>query len=1195
VKLREVLRYELEHRVGSGSTWAYAVILFLVAVWMYLATADGASSAALANAPERLAGAAVLPGMFGMLVTAALFSDAAIRDVAAGMDPLVFTSPLRKAEYLGGRFLAALTVNAVILIAIPIGALVATALVGSSDPEAVGPFRASAYLQSYFLLLLPNLVVVGAVLFTIAALTRQAIPVYLGAIGIFVAYVVALNYGSRLDTPLLAALIDPLGLVSLQQVTRYWTEAERNTRLIGSALLLWNRAVWLTVAAAVLTLLARRFRFAHADGGGGRRRRREASEQVPREHAAPLAIPREAGSFGARTRVRQTLAVARQALRDLAAGRWFAAALLACAGLTVLMGWNVGETVFDTATWPVTLLVAESVQSERIVPIVFLLIVVFAGELVWKERETGAAEMADAAPVPDGVVLIGRFVALVVIIVMIQLAVMVGGITIQALQGYYRFEIGLYAGILFGLNLARYLVLAALALTVHVAVNQKYLGHIVVLLVVASTVALQQFGIQHHLLLYNTDPGWTYSDMNGFGPFLRPFVWFKLYWGAWALLLGVIAVLFQLRGREPGLRSRLRQARSRFGGSVAGSAGVAAALIFALGGFVFYNTNVINDYETVLERGAPQAAYERRYGRFRALPQPTVTAAKLDVELSPDAGAAELRGTYRLVNRTAAAIDSVHLYLDPAIVARSVSLAGAEPAVVDAEAGYRIYALARALAPGDSLDLAFDLAFRPRGFPNDDIGTSVVANGSFLDRRWLPFIGYQPLFELENEDARKRFGLAPRAAAARPAGAGARRRRQPFTDADLVHIETTVGTAADQIAIASGTLRRTWTDRGRRYFHYETEAPTSFGSTIFSARYAVLDDRWTDAAGGAEPVALRIFHHPAHDFNLDRMVAGMKASLDYFTAQFGPYPYRQLRIVENPRYGGFGHAHPETIGFTEDVFFARVKEGEFDQTFYGTAHEVAHTWWGGQVRGADGVRGQALLSEALANYSAMMVTEKTYGLEAAQRVYDYQMNRYLTMRGRRSGDVPLLEVEDQAYISYGKGAVAMYLLRDHLGEDRVNAALRRYLDRFSDSGPPYPTSLDLYAELRAATPDSLRYLLTDLFETVTVWDVSADRAEAEPTGTGEYQVTLRVAAKKLRADSVGNEREVPMNDLVEIGVFAAGEGGGIGKPLHLQRHRIRSGVQTIVVRVSEQPARAGIDPNRKLIDREREDNVVDVE
>jgi hypothetical protein len=110
-----------------------------------------------------------------------------------------------------------------------------------------------------------------------------------------------------------------------------------------------------------------------------------------------------------------------------------------------------------------------------------------------------------------------------------------------------------------------------------------------------------------------------------------------------------------------------------------------------------------------------------------------------------------------------------------------------------------------------------------------------------------------------------------------------------------------------------------------------------------------------------------------------------------------------------------------------------------------------------------------------------------------------------------------------------------------------------------DAGePPYPTSSDLYAELRAVTPDSLKALLVDLFETITLWNVKTERAVVEPTGTGEYRVTIDVVAKKMRADSVGQETEVPMDDFVEIGVFAPGGDKGLGEPLYLKRHPIRS-------------------------------------
>jgi hypothetical protein len=232
-------------------------------------------------------------------------------------------------------------------------------------------------------------------------------------------------------------------------------------------------------------------------------------------------------------------------------------------------------------------------------------------------------------------------------------------------------------------------------------------------------------------------------------------------------------------------------------------------------------------------------------------------------------------------------------------------------------------------------------------------------------------------------------------------------------------------------------------------------------------------------------------------------------------------------------------------------------------------------------------------------YSGMMVMESMLGADQVREFYNYEMNEYL--KGRTiftNREVPLLEVENHAYLHYHKGAVAMYTLREHIGADNVNRALRSYREKFGGGGvPPFPTSLDLYAELRAVTPDSMHGMLHDLFAEVTLWDVKAERAAVQPAADGKFRVTLDVTARKLRADSVGNETEVPMNDLVEIGVFAAAGGaqsasGASGAPIYLQRHRIRTGRQTITVIVPRRPALAGIDPLAKLIQRASEDNSV---
>ena len=83
-------------------------------------------------------------------------------------------------------------------------------------------------------------------------------------------------------------------------------------------------------------------------------------------------------------------------------------------------------------------------------------------------------------------------------------------------------------------------------------------------------------------------------------------------------------------------------------------------------------------------------------------------------------------------------------------------------------------------------------------------------------------------------------------------------------------------------------------------------------------------------------------------------------------------------------------------------------------------------------------------------------------------------------------------------------------------------------------------------------------------------------------------------SSKFRADSLGNESEIDVRDFIDIGVFGEDENGD-EVTLYLRKHRIASGEQQIDVRVDALPLRAGIDPGYKLIDRHKDDNVVDVE
>jgi ABC-type transport system involved in multi-copper enzyme maturation permease subunit len=1199
-----IVRFELRYHFRRISTYVYFGIFLTIAflminaiggAWQSVNMAVGGSGGNVhVNSPYVLTAIAGAISLFGVLVTAALLGNAVYRDYEAGIHPLFFTTPISKFAYLGGRFTGAMLTNAFILLSIPIGLMLGCAM-PYLDQGRMGPFFLSAFFHSYLVLLLPNLLFTGAIFFVMAALTRQMMPNYMGGAILLVGYLLAGNLAQDLENKRLAALLDPFGLTAYQFVTQYWTPVERNVTLVALRdVFLYNRALWLGVGLAIFTIASMRFRFSHATRDWRWRKKKtivDTAPEMPALAPARLHVPATSQVFSLATYLQQYLSLTRRAFWSIVGNRYFLA-ILASGLLFLIFSANQVGTLYGTTTWPVTYEVLE-VLGGTFGLFVLIIITFNAGDLVWRERDVRINQVQDAMPVPNWVPLAAKFTALVLMVVVLQVVILVAGVATQAVKGYTNFELGLYAKSLFGLQLADYVLLVALVMLVHVVANHKYMGHLIVVLYFVFGMFIGQLGLEHNLYNYGSDPGSTYSDMNRYGPYLAPFWWFKAYWATWALLFAVVSNLFWVRGQEMGAAWRGRLARARFKGPPIVVAGIAIVLIAAVGGFIFYNTNVLNDYRTANDRERASAEYERLYKQYERLPQPRVTGVRVNVDLFPAEQDLAVRGEYRLTNRTTTPIDSLHLRVLPDGEIRKLEFSlPATPTQTNAPQGYYIYALNPPLQPGADMQLQFDLWYEARGFENEVSNTQVVENGTFVNSLVMPAIGYDARGELEQDTTRRKYGLPARERMPSLDDETARQNNYISVDADWVDFETTVSTAADQIALAPGYLQREWTDGGRRYFHYKMDAPILNFYSFLSARYAVKRDRWRGAAG--EDVAIEVYYHPGHEYNLARMIDSVKKSLDYFTANFGPYQHRQVRILEFPRYASFAQSFPNTIPYSESIgFIARIaKEEDVDYPFYVTAHEVAHQWWAHQVIGAN-VQGATVLSETLSQYAALMVMEREYGQQQMKKFLKYELDSYLMGRAfERKKELPLLRVENQAYIHYRKGSLAMYALRDYIGEDKVNAALKKFIADKKFQQPPYATSRELLAYLREATPAEMQYVLDDLFEHITLYDNRTRAANYERMPDGKYRVRVALETKKIRADEVGNENEVAMNDLVDIGVFAAPEAGkgGDGKALYLAKHRITSGVQYIDITVDELPARAGIDPYHKLIDRVTGDN-----
>lgn len=1075
MSLAAVARFEIGRQLRRMATWLYFAIFLVLALAATASLVDDARAASLFfNGPLLIAAATVLTTLIGLLIMAGISGDAATRDVQTRMSALVYTTSIDRRSYVGGRFLGAFAVSALLLLAVPLGLI---ALLPMVEAQLIGPFRPLAYLGAYAFVALPNAFIVTAILFAVATFTRRAMSTLAAAAALFLLTLVSRELLAEvLGQWTLAKQLDPSAFTILSAMWRTWTPAQKNALLVPlTRELLVNRVVWMSIASALVAITHARFRFGVV--GLGLRRSRFALAPLARLLALPL----------------------------------LAAAL-------VIAGGELMEAGLGTPSIPATARVLPLFGNVMVTLAIGVLTTLYAGELVWKERDLRMDALVDVTPIRDRAAFFAKLRSLVLVLAAVQFTLLASGIVMQALQGYTHFELGLYLRVLFGLRFANVLLFGVLALTIHVLVNQKYLGHVIASLAFLYMNFAREIGIERKLFVYGSDPGWSYSDMNGFGASIGPWLWYKAFWFAWAVLLALIAKACWVRGRE----RRVRLTRE----SVVLAMGAVCAIVLT-GGFIF-----IND--------APDATAAAETHPRSA--QPELTATKLQVELYPQRHAFAVRGTYHLVNRTTQPIATLHVVTNDAVETR----------INGRKADDHLYALGRPLQPGQSLDLQFDARYEPNAFRA--ASSPIRDNGTNFDPKpWLPLIGWSE----ERDEIRSLHDVAA---------------RRDTTERERIGLDVVIATDDDQHVVAPGTLRRTWTSNGRRYFHYATDGPIRNIYAFFSARYAVRKARWGN-------IPIEVWHHPEHAANVDRIIRSAQASLAYYTKHFGPYPHAQLRFVEFPRNTMLLRAYPGTIMYSE--VFAMVNPADdardLDLPFAVTAHEIAHQWWGHQIVPAD-VEGAPLLTESLAWYSAMMVVRDAYGEEHLTRLLEMMRREYLNPRAKAG--VPLLRATDHFDV-YRKGPFAMYALRDAVGEERINAALRALLARHGAARPPFPTSLDLYAQLRAVAP---RNVVDDLFATNTFWEFENAAARAVPVGNA-WRVTLDVRAQKTRVDVTGKERDVAMTDLVTIGVYAAD-----GKPLSERKHALRSGAQTIVIDVPRRPAYTSVDPDGILIETKRDDN-----
>jgi ABC-2 type transport system permease protein len=1202
---KEIFLFDLRLNFKRPQTYIFFGIFFVLTLMLGLfaagvfnvATSD---SNLIMNSANAVAGIIVglnegILGLVNSVILVAIMATAIQKDYEYNTHPMYFTKPITKASYFFGRFLSAFVTALFVFAAQLIGYYIGC-LFGMGKP-LMGPFDLMNFLQPFLIFVVPNILLLGIIIFSITTFTRNTLPAYLFCIILLVIRSVTSTMTSNIDNQSTAALWEPFGAEALNYMTRYWTPDDQNTKMIPlEGTLLYNRLLWSGIALLITFLSFTRFSFSQFLNPVSffKRKDRETAPSNPSPIQSLSMLPKVTQHFSSSDNLKQLFYLARFEFRKMTRSTFF---IIICA-LGAVMMFIISQymgAMYDTETYPVTYQIVENVAG-IFQFFIMILIVFFSGTIIWRDREHKIDELVGTTPVSNTTLFFSKYIALIYVIAVLQLVIIVTGMLIQVSLSYYHVEPLLYIKASLRV-LVSFSITAGICLAFQVFTPNKYLGFFLSLLpIMFINIIFAILEWSNDLYIFNSSgPGMQYSDMNGYGHTVGSWLLFKTYWLAIVLVCCLFALMVFARGKEKGLKARFRLSKSSFNGKHKLALVFCMLIAFSAGAYIYYNTKVLNQFTTPKEEEEMVVTWEKKYKKYQNTPQLRIVASSSDVDIYPKERTVHIKGSYYLKNKRNIPIDTliinyrggeksnyVYKKLQPEIASTVIT--------DDKKYGMKIFRFNQPVLPGDSIRFDFEIDFKPHGFANNSTETEVVYNGTFFNSSVLPSVGYNPDGELSSNAARKKYGLKEKPRMAAVNDSAARMNTYISNDADWIRFETTVSTSKDQIAVAPGYLQKEWVKDGRRYFKYKMDSPILNFYSYLSADYQVRRDKWNN-------VNIEIFYQKGHEYNIDRMIKGIKRSLDYYTKNFGPYQHRQVRILEFPRYQSFAQSFPNTIPFSESVgFITRVDDkdkSKIDVPFYITAHEVAHQWWAHQAIGGN-VQGSVLMSETMSQYSALMVMEKEYGKQAMKKFLKYEMDDYLngrTMEDKK--EVPLMLCENQGYIHYNKGSVIMYSLRDYLGEDVLNTAVRKYLNKVKFQEPQYTNAVEFVNYLRDATPDSLKYIIKDMFETITIYENYVKDLSYEKMADGRYKVKLTLGSVKFRADEKGKSSKVPVADYIDVGIFSSKNENGKNveeKELVLQKIKMDQPEKTFEFIVNEKPVSAGIDPYNKLIDRTPNNN-----
>ena len=1118
--------------------------------------------------------------MVSIFMTGFLAASTILRDSENQFESIIYATPIDKFQYLVVKFLGLFTMVFVVH-----GVAVITMVISTltMEPELLGPLRVFDYVYAITVILFPNILLCTSIIFTTAMLFKKMMPIYIVTLMVFVVYVVASMLGNSplmaMSTPFtqegggISSLLDPYGVISFFEQTAFWSVDEKNVllpQLKGS--FLYNRLIWLTVAISLFVHTYSRFTFKLKNKSRSKGKE-DSIDPVLVNNYAPKPVVKVGKSFY----LKILLSKLKIEYLSVVKGLPFIIVITLILSLNLI---NIFEQIFrgpldQTAYYPLTQLILEILQ-DPLSKAGSLVAIFYAVELYWNERSFKMEMIVDSTPVRNSIFYLSKLLTLSMICFTLIFSSCLAAILFQFALGHFDVKPLLYAR-LFYYSGSLLILVGGFTLILQRFAPNKAVGLAFGAAIVFYPLLLKKIGITHPLTLFAYNPPFIFSDMANSIYHEKAYGWLNVYWSAFVGFLSILAIVFWKRGSSQ---------RPEKGSIILKVSAVGFLLVFfASGGYNFYQFNILNDRKSEDERIAYRAYYEKTYSPYKDLVQPTITHINVNVDVFPEERRYVAEGSFTFQNKSEIPIERLMISVQK--VDRLdfwVKLNDATLESVNEEDQVLWFNLNKPLQPQENSELSYFIDITRTAFSQLDGENYVTHGGSYFELEdYLPFFGYLDTYELNNKSNREKYGLSE---SSYPDPKGL----EPAYIDDSIFFSSRISTSVDQTAVTVGNLEKEEIINGRRYFYYKTDQKIERVFPITSAAFTIVKKPY-------KGVDMQVFHAPTHSKDNVRLFEALKSGLDYFQENFGPYTFKNFKIVELPYFSSeqsFGAAFPGMYGGVENRFFNLNHEGSFrNELLRGVIHEFSHQYWGMYIQPMV-VAGFPMLTEVLAKYSELVLQEKLYGKYSNNAELNQALDIYLRNRTRTSNaEKPLTTLDFNPMVYYPKGLHSMTALRALIGEEKVNQALRNLLEKYRS--PIRPTSLHLLDEFFAVSAPSTHKIITDLFARVVFHDFKLESAEIEPHDQ-EFKTTIQVTALKYVLDEKTNKEYMEtLDDHIEIAFYSGFPEVENQNMTFIESVKFDKEKSTVTLFSKEKPIYIKIDPNSYRIDRSTEDNILKVE